>query len=332
MTLNHKLSTALALILAVATGYGQGAQDPVTPLKASTAHATEATPQKVVVVTGARFSYKLVEKWIDDYSKVNPNVQIIVEARGSADPLKYDILAEVYPHDGEIRNGREYINVGRYAILPVATSGSAFAKTFGEKGLNQETISEVFFHNIFSDKGKQKPIVEPFTAYTRLQKAGVPVVFAKYFGREQKDFKGTAIAGADSHLLKAVLRDSIGVTYLPLPLIYDEVTRKPVAGITVLPVDLNGNKKVNDDEKFYDNLDVVIQRLESLEPKERQNIPVEYLHLSIDGKSVSNEAVEFLRWVNANGQKDLHAFGYLAPEAKHFEPTHFEDFASKKGK
>ena len=30
--------------------------------------------QKVIVVTGARFSYKLVEKWIDDYNKVNPNV------------------------------------------------------------------------------------------------------------------------------------------------------------------------------------------------------------------------------------------------------------------
>ena len=71
------------------------------------------------MVTGARFSYKLVEKWIEDYNKINPNVQIIVEARGSADPQKYDILAEVYRHDDSFRKNRRYVNVGRYAILPV---------------------------------------------------------------------------------------------------------------------------------------------------------------------------------------------------------------------
>src|SRR5688500_3977744 len=94
--------------------------------------------QKVIVVTGARFSYKLVEKWIDDYDKVNPNVQIIVESRGSADPLKYDILAEVYEQDVEIKKDREYVNVARYAILPVATAHSSFAKIYADKGLNAE--------------------------------------------------------------------------------------------------------------------------------------------------------------------------------------------------
>src|SRR5687767_9810369 len=67
--------------------------------------------QKVVVVTGARFSYKMVQRWIDDYNQVNPNVQIIIESRGSADP-QYDILAEVYEQDEEIRKNREYLNVG----------------------------------------------------------------------------------------------------------------------------------------------------------------------------------------------------------------------------
>ena len=329
---NHKLPTAIALFLAVASAFGQVTQEPATSAKASTATDADAPAQKVLVVTGARFSYKLVEKWIDDYSQVNPNVQIIVESRGSADPAKYDILAEVYRQDDEIKKSREYINIGRYAILPVATSGSAFAKTYSGRGLNTDAINEVFFHNVFADNGKRKPIAEPYTVYTRLQKAGVPRVFAQYFGHEQKDFKGTAIAGADSHLLKALLRDSSGVTYLPLALIYDESTRRPVEGLTLLPVDLNGNKRVSDDERFYDNLDNVIERLENLEPKQRENIPVEYLHLSIDPKNASREAIEFLRWVNANGQKDLHHFGYLKPEAQQYEQADFEDFASQQGR
>jgi phosphate transport system substrate-binding protein len=291
-----------------------------------------ATPQKVVVVTGARFSYKLVQKWIDDYNKVNPQVQIIIESRGSADPAKFDILAEVYEQEEDIRKNREYINIGRYAILPVANSNSAFAKTYADKGLNADQISQIFFHDIFADKEKQKEIKAPYTVYTRLQKAGVPYVFTKYFGFEQKDIKGKAIAGADEHLMKALLRDSTGVTYLPLALIYDQESRKPIQGLTVLPVDLNGNGKVNDEEKFYGDLNTVIEKLESEDRKNIKNLPIEYLHLSIDKQNASPEAIDFLKWVNENGQADLHDFGYLNPEAKRFEKETFNEFASKRGK
>src|SRR5690606_35893277 len=183
---------------------------------------------KVVVITGARFTYDLVEKWIDEYNKVNPQVQIIVESRGTADPLNYDILAEVNVPDEATRQSRQYVYVARYAVLPVANSASAFAAYYADKGLTADLIKQVFFQDIFSDKSKQKAIATPYTVYTRLQKAGIPAVFSKHFGYEQKDLKGVAIAGADAHLVKALLRDSTGVTYLPLPLIYDQTTRKPV--------------------------------------------------------------------------------------------------------
>ena len=286
--------------------------------------------QKVVVVTGARFSYPLVQKWIDDYNTVNPNVQIIIESRGTSDPEQYDILAEVYDQDDAIKKNREYLNVGRYAILPVANSKSAFAKTYADKGLNKELINQLFFHDIFADKEKEQKIKVPYTIYTRLQKAGAPIVFTKYFGYEQKDIKGKAIAGSDEHLLKALLRDSTAVSYLPLTLIYDHVTKKPVDGLSVLPVDFNGNGRVNEDEKFYDNLTKVIQRLQDSDSRDIHNIPIEYLHLSIDKKNASPEAIEFIRWVIYNGQSDLHDFGYLNPENVRVEKDKFEQFASRR--
>lgn len=298
--------------------------------KADEKSAAGTDGQKIIIITGARFSYPLVEKWIDEYNKVNPEVQIVVESRGSADPLQYDILAEVYAQDAEIQKNREYIYIGRYAILPVATANSSFSKLYSDKGLNGELIKQIFFHDIFSDKEKQETIKTPFTNYTRLQKAGVPMVFAKYFGQEQKDIKGNGIAGADAHLIKALLRDSAGVTYLPLSLIYNLQTRTPIDGLTVLPVDLNGNKKVSTDEKFYDNLDQVIGRIESANPKDIKNLPIEYLHLSIDKRKSSPEAIAFLKWVNENGEKYLHEFGYLQPEASKFIKNTFNEFASEK--
>lgn len=300
-----------------------------TALAQSTATSAQSD-QKIVVITGNRFSYKIVQQWIDDYNNINPDVQIIIEARGSSDPAKFQILAEVYPQEEDIRKNREYINIGRYAILPVANSKSEFAKYYADKGLTEDLIKQIYFNDIFADTEKQKKIEAPYTAYTRLQKAGAPFVFTKYFGYQQKDIKGNAIAGADEHLVKAVIRDSTGITYLPLSLIYDQQTRKPVDGLTVLPVDFNGNKKVTDDEKFYADLDKVIEQLEAKEPGDIKNIPIEYLHLSVDKQTATREAIDFLKWVNENGQKYLHEFGYLLPEAKHYEKERFKEFASKR--
>ena len=286
--------------------------------------------QKVVVITGNRFSYPLIQKWIDDYNQVNPAVQIIIESRGTSDPAQYDILSEVYEQEEEIKKNREYVKVARYAILPVANSKSAFAKTYADKGLTKELINQLYFHDIFVDKEKEEKIKTAYTIYTRLQRAGAPIVFTKYFGYEQKDIKGKAIAGSDEHLLKALLRDSIGVSYLPLTLIYDHTTKKPLEGITVLPVDVNGNNRVSEEEKFYNDLTKVIRQLEGKDANDVKNIPIEYLHLSIDRENASTEAIEFLKWIINNGQKDLHDFGYLKPEEGLSSKEKFDQFISKR--
>ena len=334
----HHLLAVLTFSLSIVSAGAQsvlnnGSSDEVVASDKPETISSPSTPakknQKYVVITGVRFAYPLVQKWIDDYNKENPDVQIIIESRGTADPAKYDILIEAYDKDVELIKSREYVYVARYAILPVANANSAFAKTYSVKGVNNDLINQLYFHNIFADQDKKREIKEPYTIYTRLQKAGAPVTFAKYFGHEHKDIAGKSIAGSDEHLLKAILRDSTAVSYLPLTLAYDHGSKKPVDGLSILPVDLSGNGKINDDEKFYDNLQGVIDRLEQRSSKDINNIPIEYLHMSVDGNGTP-EAISFLRWVIHNGQKDLHEFGYLNPEPSRFQPDKFEQFASKR--
>ncbi|WP_276373803.1 hypothetical protein [Chryseolinea sp. H1M3-3] len=286
--------------------------------------------QRIVRITGARFAYPLVQKWIDDFNKQYPDIQVIIESRASSDPTQYEVLIEAYEHTEEIKKDREYAYVARYAVLPVANSNSGLARTYADKGLDKDLIVQLFFHDIYADKEKQKEIKEPFTVYTRLQKAGVPVTFSNYFSYEQKDVKGKAIAGSDEHILKALLRDSTGLSYLPLSLIYNHETKKPVEGITVLPVDLNGNGKVSDEEKFYDELPVVTKRFEETSSKDLNNVPLAYLHFSIDKNSANSDAITFVKWVINNGQKDLNDFGYIRPDAQKLAKDKFELFASKR--
>lgn len=334
---NLSISAFLILILTISGVYAQKQADNAGMESNDTVATGEVktTPseikRKVVVITGTRFAYPLVQKWIDTYNEANPDVQIVIEARGSADP-QYDVLIEAYEQSEEIKKTREYAYIARYAILPVANAQSTFAKTYSAKGLNRALINQLYFHDMFADSEKETKIKEPFTIYTRLQKAGAPIAFTKFFGFEQKDIKGKAIAGADEHLLKAIIRDSTGVSYLPLTLLYDHATGKELSGITVLPVDLNGNDKVSNDEKFYRDLSSVINKIESADAKELKNLPIEYLHLSVDKKNATPEAVSFLKWVMVNGQQDLHLFGYLLPQTSKKEKEKFEQFANGKSK
>lgn len=292
----------------------------------SYAQTADGSSSKVTVVTGARFAYKLVQEWIDDFNKEHPEIQIIIESRGSSDPAKYDILAEVYEQDQAIKQTREYLVVGRYAILPVAVAQSQFASVYGKKGLTKELIQQIYFHNIFQSKEDAAKIKVPYTVYTRMQKAGVPVVFANFFGFEQKDISGKGIAGSDEHLLKAMLRDSTGISYLPLPLIFDLESRQPVSGLAALPVDLNGNGKISDDEHFT-TLDEILPKLEQNSPSKNSAVPFEYLHLSVARENTSHEAVTFLEWVRKNGDKYLADYGYLSPGNDKVNLA-FRDFAA----
>jgi phosphate transport system substrate-binding protein len=333
----NSISAFLLVILSISGVCGQNLADGLATESNETGTPTESKShisdikRKVVVVTGTRFAYPLIQKWIDTYNEANPEVQIIIEARGSADP-QYDILIEAYEQPEEVKEKREYVYIARYAILPVANDKSAFAKTYSEKGLNRAIINQLYFHDLFADAEKEIKIKEPFTIYTRLQKGGAPIAFTKFFGFEQKDIKGKAIAGSDEHLLKAIIRDSTAVSYLPLTLVYDHATGKSVSGITVLPVDLNGNDRVSDEEKIYGDLSSIINKIESTESKELKNLPIEYLHLSVDKKNATPEAVAFLKWVIENGQKDLHQFGYLLPQTTKKEKEKFDQFANGRSK
>lgn len=322
----HILNTILFLFLGFYTAHaqedidGQGENEVIVK--------NQKRSQQVVLVTGVRFSYPLVQRWIDEFNKEYPDVQVVIESRGSADPTNFDILIEAYSPDSEVAASREYVYLARYAVLPVANGKSPFAQTYGNKGLNKEQIKQIYFYDIFSDK--KETIKEPYTVYTRLQKAGGPITFAKNFGFEQKEIKGKSIAGSDEHLLKAILRDTMAVSFLPSPLIYNFKNSKITDGLTVLPLDFNGNGRINDDEKFYDVPKEVVSRLEHATSKDLRNIPVEYLNLSIDRETASSDVIEFLSWVLANGSQYVNEYGFLKLDSDQSYNESFISYTAKR--
>jgi phosphate transport system substrate-binding protein len=207
-------------------------------------------------------------------------------------------------------------------LLPVANAKNPSNRELLKKGLTATDVKEIFFEKDdfleeASKKGKKKgKSTFVATVYTREEKACAPTAFANHYGFSQENINGTGVSGDDKYLIHAVRKDSSGITYNNAGYIYDLTTREPINGIAVIPYDLNENGKIDENEHFYNNLDDLVNNLESVE---NQVVPIEHINISYP-KIISQENNNlklFLDYILTEGQKFNHEFGFLNLETEH---------------
>lgn len=281
-------------------------------LNAQEQQNTEA--EQRIVISGARFTGDLIKHWIKAYNNVNPYVKFVLEDKGSVEYSEADIIIHGHASLKSDEN-RSYYSIARFAVLPIANTHSDFAKEYAEKGLKKSEIKQVYFYNPL-DRIDEKPIKVKFNAYSRIQPASAPIVFAKTFGYEQTDLHGRLIAGTDEHLVKSVLKDQAGISYSPISLVYNLETGILKEGLAVIPVDADDNGKVTSDEKAFNDLK---SALSFISKSGNKNLPVSDIQFSIKKTGVNQEVSRFIIWVLSVGINELQDFGYLRIEEKTLE-------------
>ncbi len=274
--------------------------------------------QSKIILSGSRFTYPLVERWISEYAKINPQTTIKINPRGGADADSANLIINAHELElDEVRPGYKVVNIGRYVLLPVTNVRNPRLQEYLVSGISEKSAKRIFFdkYEPFEDQPtkkvleKDKALLNGLTIYTREQKACAPTTFARHYGFEQADIRGKRIGGDDKHLIQVVLKDTTGLTYNSPVLIYDLKSRKVKDGLAVLPIDLNGNGKLDEDEKIYDNLDNLIA---SLEQKQRSEIAYGNINLSFPQDPEENkELTAFVLWILKEGQQYIHEYSFL---------------------
>ena len=112
----------------------------------------------------------------------------------------------------------------------------------------------------------------------------------------------------DPGVADAVRKTIYGMGYNNLNFIFDMQSRKPYQGLAVIPVDLNGNGKIDKEENFYNSLDEVINAINTgLYPSP----PARQLYFVSAGKPEGKLVIAFLGWVCTDGQKYVGEAGYV---------------------
>ncbi|MDR1859739.1 MAG: hypothetical protein LBR06_02300 [Bacteroidales bacterium] len=283
-------------------------------LSGSVVAVGQPSVREVVRVKSVRAMTPLVEKWIEEYGKVNPDVQIRL-ADNDIPASETDIILQIAAPDADSAPDNQVLfTTGRYAILPIAGADNAVLEAVGKKKLNMKQLKALYFErDIFDEESGEEE--EPdsgqpaVTVYSGNNEGSVSQPFAAHFGKEQVNLRGKKIAGDDLFLINAIQKDPSGVSFNNLSYIFDTQSRRLKTGITILPLDL---KKEYEEVIRQSDLDRVIALLES---KTIDLIPVKDISFVMKDDATS-AAQHFLQWVITNGQEYNHAFGFLTIDAK----------------
>lgn len=269
---------------------------------AAFATASSAIAQTVRInIADAQFTRPLIEKLAVEYQKQNPgfNVEIVSRAGESSDAT-VSITSDRNDGQGTIAH---------YVLLPIANENNAIlGEKKVQKGLNEKVTREIFVAKTldeYIDTRDKKQL--PGTVYSLGGRhATTTELLANSLNVGVKDIKGKKVIGNEENVITVVKKRPDAIAFDVASLVYDSNTRKPVSGLKVLPIDIDGNGRVSDEERnAIASLDAFADYIGSRGTG--SSLPTGSVRVSSQNKNVD----AFLLWASTAGQDYVGNLGYL---------------------
>jgi phosphate transport system substrate-binding protein len=270
-----------------------------------------------ISISGAFALYPMTVKWAEEFQKLHPNVRIDVSAggagKGMTDALSQMIDLGMFSRDvsnEEIAKGAWYIALTKDAVLPTINANNPYIKQIKSNGITRANFTSLFITNTTKTWNQliKSAGAEKINVYTRSDACGAAEMWGKFLGKNQESLEGVGVFG-DPGMADAVKNDKFGIGYNNVIYAFDIKSRKAYPGMDIIPVDLNGNGKIDNEENFYNSLDQVMNAInKGVYPSP----PARDLYFVSKGKPQSVVVLEFLRWILGDGQKYVDEAGYVA--------------------
>jgi phosphate transport system substrate-binding protein len=269
-----------------------------------------------LTISGAWALYPMVLRWDEEFSKLHPAVKFDVSAggagKGMTDALNgaVDIgMVSRAVHPEEIDQGAFWVTVTEDAVVATVSESNPYLDRIDTKGLSQASLNSIWtgkvttWGDLFNEVGKTDAI----HVYTRSDACGAGETWAGYLGGlTQEELGGVAVYG-DPGLAQAVGQDPLGIGYNNLNFAYDITTGAPFTGLAIVPLDVNGDGQLSDNEKFYATQP---QLMQAIGDGRYPSPPARGLNLVTHGKP-AGLTLEFIRWVLTDGQAFTTETGFI---------------------
>jgi phosphate transport system substrate-binding protein len=270
-----------------------------------------------ISISGAFALYPMTVKWSEEFRKLYPAIQIDISAggagKGMADALSGMVDLGMFSRnvsEEEKARGAWYIALTRDAVVPTINAHNPFLDDLMEKGVTREKLLRLFVTGEVTtwEELLDLPPSSEITLFTRSDACGAAATWAAFLGVNQEDLLGLGVFG-DPGVADAVKNDLLGFGYNNVAYVYDINSRKKYENLEILPLDLNMDGSISEDEQFYDSLDSLVQAIqEGLYPAP----PARDLYFVAHGRPEKEEVILFIDWILTKGQEFLEEGGYVS--------------------
>ena len=119
--------------------------------------------------------------------------------------------------------------------------------------------------------------------------------------------QGTAVFG-DPGVASAVQKDKVAIGFNNIAYAFDQKSRQPYEGMAIIPLDVNGNGKIDPEEDFYSSS---MRLITAIIKGQYPSPPARNLFLVGNGVPTKPEVIEFIKFILTDGQKYALGTGYI---------------------
>jgi phosphate transport system substrate-binding protein len=287
---------------------------------ASTAAALPQAPRPEVKgkisLSGAWALYPMAVKWAEEFRKLHPQVRIDVQAggagKGLTDALNGMVDIGMVSRDvqpAEVAKGAFPLAVTKDGVVATISARNPFLASIKSKGLTRAAFIDIWITGKPLTWGQALGTADkpPVRVFTRSDACGAGETWAAFLGKKQEDLGGVGVYG-DPGLADAARRDQLAIGFNNINFAYDAKTLKPIEGLEIVPIDLDGNRRIDPPESFYATRDDITK---AIAENRYPSPPARDLYFVTKGRPSSPAVVEFMKWVLSEGQAYVPETGYI---------------------
>jgi len=255
----------------------------------------------------------LMETWIREYGKVNPEVHIeLVTFTGSQNNVFPNGGADLFfisneNHAALPDDSVWTMVVGREAIVPIVNSKNPFLNKINHQGVSSEALAQLFIDpmkptwGVLLGNGQETPV-----HYYMINSETIKSHVAAFLAMDQSAMKGIPVKNG-KEMISAIQKDPYGIGFCEMVDVLDLGNQCIADNIRLLPIDKNKNGIIDYFENIYSDVNVFMRGVWiGKYPKTLCRA----IYSIAPGQTPNKNKIAFLTWVLNDGQRFLNPIGY----------------------
>jgi len=256
----------------------------------------------------------MVTDWVSEYKSIQPGSDFTlnpIPEKGLDDFLQKEGTIALVTKESLTKIEGEplwTLVIGRDVLVPVMNPKNPFREEILQKGISPEAFSKVYTSSGMQTWGSvlnnsSKAPVAPYVI-----SGSSNAYLADFIKTDVQKIRGRSIAGTEK-MVEAIQKDPYAIGFLKLAEILAMSGGEINSGLSLIPVDMNGNAAIDKMEGIYQSVTDLNHGIWiGKYPGELYS----RLYAVANSRPSGNDELAFLEWIISDGQQLLATSGYVA--------------------